>query len=71
MKVGDLVKWSNMLPPTRYGLKEVLLGVIIQVEEDFYAESYGLRTPRYHIAWNSGIRSHEPQQAVELVNESR
>ena len=68
MKVGDLVKWSNMLPPN-YST-ETLLGVVIQVEEDFYTQPSGSKTPRYYIAWAHGVRSHEPRFAVEVVSES-
>ena len=65
MKVGDLVK-----PKHKYSHNEIGLGVIVKVEEGFYAQgSLGEIYDRLTIHWVHGETTQEPCAYVEKIND--
>ena len=64
MKVGDLVK-----PKHKYSYNEIGLGLIVKVEERFYAQGpMGEICDRLTIHWAHGETTQEPCTYVEKIN---
>lgn len=62
MKIGDLVK-----PKHFYSYCKYELGMIFEVENDFYKTERGTQEDRLKVCWSNGETSDEPYSFLEVV----
>lgn len=63
IKKGDLVKVKGQLQD----LYEGVIGIVINVEDQFYKSKYIAWQNRYTVYWSNGEKTHEPQNFIEKL----
>ena len=66
MKFGDLVK-----PKHKYSNNEVVFGIVLKVEENFYKTYNDYFEDRLIIRWIHGETTFEPDSYVEKLAENK